>query len=171
MARLPITPAVPMGPQLEAGWNGIEASAQSWKIGAPLIGSSGKLAEASANPRTFLGFAADAASGTADTGVRYYPALPFTVYEGTLDKASGLGTRALAQSDVFAEYGLTRDASGIWYVDIDKTTGGTNTMVLVVGLVDKVGAIQGDTPGPNNSGNARVLFVVLNEVYMGHVGP
>lgn len=165
MSRLAITPAFPIGPQAEGQLEGLEASAQSYKMGAPLIPSSGKLAEAGANPRTFLGFAAYDAAAVADTKTRFYPALPHQVFEGTLDKASGLGTRALLQSDVYSEFGLTKDASGVWYVDIDKTTGGTNTMVLIVGLKDPVGAIQGDTPTATNSGNARVFFVVLTEVH------
>lgn len=168
MSRTAITPAYTLGPQAEPGFIGPEDASETWVAGAPLTKNSGRLAECSADPRSIIGFAAEDASGTQDTNVRLYPCLQTQVFEGTLDKASGLGTRALLQSDVFSEFGLTRDASGVWYVDVDKTTGGNNTVAYIVGLKDPVGAIQGDTPTATNSGNCRVYFVVLGEVNAFH---
>jgi hypothetical protein len=62
------------------------------------------------------------------------------------------------QSQIGTQFGLTIDASNQWYVDNAKTTPGTNTVVVMVGInpIDQV---------PGNAGtfilNARVRFQVL----------
>ncbi len=37
-------------------------------------------------------------------------------------------------ASVGKQYGLTVDANGYWYIDFNKTTAGTNTVLVVVGL-------------------------------------
>ena len=44
------------------------------------------------------------------------------------------------QADIGKEFGLTKDATGHWYIDRAKTTVGTNTAVVVVGLDPVVGS-------------------------------
>lgn len=144
--------------------SGLEASGQSWKTGAPLVWSSGKLAEASANPRDIVGWALSTASGTANTKVTFVAAMPgIHELEMCVDKASGLGTHQLAQTDVGAVYGITKSAGGIWYIDIDKVTAGTNTAVSITELIDPIGATTADTPTNTNTGGARVRCVLLSE--------
>jgi len=137
---------------------GPEDELQTFVKGAPVIdeGGSGYVGEAGTDPRAILGFTTEAGHNAAADGtenIRFVPALPHVVFEGTLDKASTLGTYLLLATDRFAEYGLTRDAAGIWYIDKDKVTGGTNTVVRVVGFKDPVG-----------TNLARVYFIVLHEV-------
>lgn len=52
-----------------------------------------------------------------------------TVFQGQVGPA-----QTTAVTDVSKEYGMTKDADGHWYVDKTKTTVGTNTVVVVVGL-------------------------------------
>lgn len=169
MARRAIVPSATMGAQADPGWSGPEAASQTWKAGALLTSTAGLLVEASANPRSIIGVAAEDASGVTSKEVRYYPIGANNIFEITLDKAAGLGTRAIAAADLYSEFGVTLN-TGVWYLDIDKTTGGTNTTCLVVGFLDVVGAIQGDTPNlpGNNSGHARVLVTFLQEVNVLH---
>jgi len=52
-----------------------------------------------------------------------------TVFRGQVGPA-----QTVAATDVGKQYGMTKDADGHWYVDRTKTTVGTNTVVVVVGL-------------------------------------
>lgn len=143
--------------------DGIEAATQSYKKGAFVVWSSGKIAEASANPRDIAGLALAAASGTTNNATIFADLLPGVKLEMSLDKAADLGNRALAQTDVGAAYGVTKDSNGVWYVDIDKVTAGTNTAVRVVKLIDPIGAKTSDTPTDTNSGGNRVWVRLLTE--------
>jgi len=144
---------------------GIETASSTWHRGAPLVWASGKLAEASANPRDIAAFAASPASGTTDAEVIAIRALAAGLIhvEICLDKAGGLATVPLAQTHVGAVYGITKSAGGIWYLDIDKVTAGTNTVLLIEELLDPIGAKTNDTPTDKNTGGARVRCIVLVE--------
>lgn len=115
---------------------GIEAGSQSYKTGAPLVNSSGSLAEAGANPTTVIGVALAAATGTTGAQVLYYPAIQDSyLFEISIDKASGQGgaLAVLAQTNVYATYGITKDGTtGYWYLDVDKSGG--NQVVRVFGF-------------------------------------
>lgn len=152
--ELPRTPTI----------RGIETASSTYKRGAPLVWASGKLAEASANPRDIAAWALFAATGTTDAEVIAARALPggLVMVEITLDSAGATGTIALAQTHVGTAYGITA-ASGVWYLDVDKTTAGTNTVLRVEKLLDPIGAKLGDTPTDRNSGHARVLCSILSE--------
>lgn len=61
---------------------------------------------------------------------------PDSIFIAQFDNAAGAVaadyTPVLA--DLYKEYGLTKDASGHWYVDKNKATAGTNTVVIIVGF-------------------------------------
>ena len=54
---------------------------------------------------------------------------------------SAAGTGTIAQTDYQAEYGLTVDANGVWYVDKDKV--GALARVKIVGFRDAVATVLG----------------------------
>lgn len=56
-----------------------------------------------------------------------------TIFELQVDASSG-GTYALTQANLGTQYGITIDAGGTCYLDIAKTTVGTNTCAQVVGF-------------------------------------
>lgn len=73
-----------------------------------------------------------------------------TIFVGQVDN-SAFAVAADAtpvQADIGKFYGMTKDATGHWYVDRAKATKGTNTVVEVVGLWPADGSIL----------NGRVLF-------------
>lgn len=142
---------------------GIETASSTWARGSFLIFASGKIAIAGTNPRDILGLALSAASGVTDRKLTLAHIIPgLTRLEMSLDSAGGLGTRALAQTDVGAVYGVTLN-SGVWYVDVDKTTPGTNTAVRVLALKDPIGATTADTPSNTNTGGGRVIVTLLSD--------
>lgn len=126
-----------------------EAATQTFKGGAPVTNSTGKLAEPANNAGisagTIEGFTLHDASGVTSRDVLYAPAIPGIVLEACIDGAlvatNAPGTGAVALADLMAEYGLERDAAtGFWYVDQSNTT---TKHVKVVELVDAVGTVQG----------------------------
>lgn len=81
---------------------------------------------------------------------RLWVPAPGTVFVGKLGNAGNPAATALTQ--VGQSYGLTIDTNNYWYVDLSKTTGGTNTCVTIVQLDprDIVGTVGG-----------RVWFTVI----------
>jgi len=122
---------------------GLEAASQSFKKGAPLVESSGYLAEATGGAALdIVGFAiteghSDSSAGTSN--VLYYPTELVPVWQGKLAATS---PHSLAQTDVFTEYGLHKTATGYWYVDYDESSAAQKS-ASVVGLIDAVGTSDG----------------------------
>jgi hypothetical protein len=56
-----------------------------------------------------------------------------TIFEGMIDNNTGSSYTA-SVANVGQEYGLSVDSNGYWYVDLGKSTVGTNTVVTIVGL-------------------------------------
>lgn len=78
---------------------------------------------------------------------------PNVVFSATFGNNGNTATPA--NTDVGKQYGLTLDTGGnFWYVDKNKTTAGTNTVLTVVGLDPR------DIP----AAGSRVLFVFLQNV-------
>lgn len=78
---------------------------------------------------------------------------PDTVFSAILGNNGAAATPAA--TDVGKQYGLTADTAGkYWYVDRNKTTAGTNTVLTVIGLDLR------DVPGAGT----RVLFTFLPSV-------
>lgn len=75
-----------------------------------------------------------------------------TIFIGQVDNAnfSGGGSATPLQADIGVQYGLTVDAGGHWYVDKNKSTVGTNTVVVIVGIDPITGSIV----------NGNVLFKI-----------
>jgi hypothetical protein len=77
-----------------------------------------------------------------------------TIFQGQFDNANHTDAASITpvQSDIGKHYGLTRGSDGkTWYVDKNKTTDGTNTVLEIVAL----DPIAGSVP------NANVWFVFL----------
>lgn len=144
MARRPLT----VGPQINSAsispFLGPESASETFLDGAVLISDStdsNRLAEGGTNPIDIMGIAARAASAVTATMIPYYPALPGVVFEGSVDNASDLGNGAALASDFGAQYGLTRDSGGTWYIDKAKTL--DDARVRILGFRDPVGTVQG----------------------------
>jgi hypothetical protein len=60
-------------------------------------------------------------------------AVTTTIFIGQVDN-SAAGAYAPSIANVGLQYGLTIDATGNWYVDLNKSTVGTNTVLTIVGL-------------------------------------
>lgn len=123
---------------------GIEAAGQSFKKGALLVNSSGSVAAAGTDPTGILGVAEEAATGTTGNAVRFVPALPHVLFEARLLGAAA-ADHTLAQSDMYAEYGVTVDANGYWYVNAGKTT--TDARFRILEFVDAVGTVNARVRG------------------------
>ena len=64
-------------------------------------------------------------------------------YIGTLSNGSS-GTHTLAQTDLGAIYGLTKDTgNSFWYLDANITTTAGGACVEVIGFVDPIGTVNG----------------------------
>lgn len=73
-----------------------------------------------------------------------------TIFIGQVDNSAfaAPADATPVQADIGKEFGMTKDATGHWYVDRAKTTVGTNTVVVIIGLDPVVGSAL----------NANVLF-------------
>jgi hypothetical protein len=93
--------------------------------GAAVVLASGLAAECGANPALIAGFAMhDAGALPVTSTMAVSVAMPDTTFFGE-------GNRAPLVTDIGAEYGLTKDGDGIWYVDTTKVTAVTNTRVRI----------------------------------------
>lgn len=87
-------------------------------------------------------------------------AAPDTVFEAMID-ASGGGVYNLTTSNIGQQFGLTVDSSGYWYIDTNKTTVGTNTVLTILSLEPQDFVAGSVTTGITN-GRARFRFNPLN---------
>lgn len=72
-----------------------------------------------------------------------------TIFEAQFDDAGGSATNATTNANMVGKhFGLTKDATGHWYIDFAKSTQGTNTVVVITALDPNDGAVQ----------NGRLLF-------------
>jgi hypothetical protein len=137
----------------------LEDLTQTYKKGTPLVvTTAGYLGTAVvANPYNgggLVGISVGAGSNTAaaggadpTTGDAYHLAYPFNLnmeFVGQLDASSttlSAGTHALAQTDLWARYGITQDAtSGLWYVNFSDTS---DLYCVITRLIDPIGTIAG----------------------------
>ena len=86
-------------------------------------------------------------------------AVGINVFEGTFDNSAGAvaADYTPTQAMIGAQFGLTIDASGQFYVDGGKVTPGTNTVVTLIGI----NPIDMTATGSVYNVNARVRFQVL----------
>src|SRR5713226_5116328 len=138
---------------------GLEAATQTFKRGAPVVNSAGFLAEAAANPAAIIGIARSdghnltvaGVANAASTGIidptspnqEFTPIQPSMIFEISVDKAAARGgaLAVLAQSDMWGDFGITKDSLGFWYLDVDKAA--ANQVVVVVAFKDPAGTVNG----------------------------
>lgn len=70
-----------------------------------------------------------------------------TIFQAQVDNNTGAAA-VTSLANIGTQYGMTIDVNGYWYVDFAKTTVGTNTVLVVVGL----------NPIDGPLANGRVLF-------------
>lgn len=127
--------------------HGIEGTSQTWKVGAPLVVSSGKLIEATTSTSAksgVVGIALAAASGVANTDVPYVPLSPDVqtfqgTVDGTLSSSNAPGTGTLTQANMYTGGTLQKDAaSGKWFLN-NTATGD----FIFEAAIDPVGTVNG----------------------------
>lgn len=119
---------------------GPEGATQTFKTGAPVTASGGYLVEDTTDPDNIVGVAIDPATGTTGTQRAVAPWIPSVLFEATLDN-SGASPLTLAQTDLYAQYGLAKDSTtGAYYVDQAETSAVACT---IVEFLDPVGTSQG----------------------------
>lgn len=158
MAVRPIVAGPNRGTFSHASIDELFKTGETFKKGALLVADAGTgtYAEAaSTDPGGILGFADEPAVHVpAKPGFsRYLPAYQAAVFEGTLatDDGGNAIPHALVQTDLFASYGLSKDAAtGLWYVDTN-----TNASVVIVGF-----KTADDNGSPIGDEDARVYFIV-----------
>jgi len=73
---------------------------------------------------------------------------PDTIFIAQFDNSAGVvaADYTPVATDLMKEYGLTQDANGYWYVDKNKATAGTNTVVIIVGFdpISGLGVLNGN---------------------------
>lgn len=87
-------------------------------------------------------------------------AIGANIFEATFDNSTGTVAADYTplQSQIGSQFGLTIDSNGQFYVDGGKTTAGTNTVVVMVGI----NPIDQTATGGVYIVNARVRFQVLS---------
>lgn len=144
----PIQPDVGLGTWQEGlVQHGIEGSGQAWKVGAPLVVSSGKLIEATTSTSAksgIVGIALAPASGVANTDVMYFPLSPDGItfqgtVDGTLSGGNAPGTGTLTQANMYTGGTLQKDtASGYWFLN-NTATGD----FIFTAAIDPVATVNG----------------------------
>jgi hypothetical protein len=143
----PIAPDIGLANWQDAILHGIEAAGQTWKVGAPLVNSSGSLAEATTGTTGYagliVGFALAPATGVTGTDAMFVPTLSSLTFSGTVDgtlvATNAPGTGSVAQTAVWGGIGLQKDAaSGLWFL---CTTG--TASFIIVGLIDPAATVNG----------------------------
>lgn len=116
----------------------LEGASQSYKAGAVVLASSGKVVIGTNGGATaILGLADKKATGVTNSEAVVLPALGLE-FEISLEDQSA-GDHVLAQTDLFAQYGLYIDSNGSFYANFNDTS---NKAVTIVGFVDPVGTKQ-----------------------------
>lgn len=73
-----------------------------------------------------------------------HEAIDTTIFMGVLGGSTTDTDGTIAQTDLGAIFGLTKDAgNGFWYVDKDKTTAATGACAQITDLIDPVGTLHG----------------------------
>lgn len=110
MARFPFTPAIVQSDRIRSY---TEGAAQTFKLGAAVVITAGLVVECGADPALILGFACHDAT-------KNLPAtddLVAIAEEGKKFWCSYVGGTPVLLTD----YGLTKQADGIWALDVAKT--------------------------------------------------
>lgn len=140
---------------------GRAAAGTNFFIGSLLFSTTaqgGFLIEAGADPRGILGIAKERGGNTTDSSnfVQFVPALPHVMFEATVLGAAAAQV-ALSDTMLWRDYGITKDGTSSWYVDVSKGSSGSGVgdglaRVRVVELIDDTNTVDG-----------RVQFIFLPE--------
>jgi hypothetical protein len=132
----------------------LEDAAQTFLAGTPVfLDSTGYLAAVGTDPRSIVGFSLAFGNNLTTDGVALQPSFGSVPYQtaavnllrpyfndgrsyvemATTDTIfyGQVGT-SVSQANVGISYGITKDTDGHWYIDLAKTTGGTNTVATIV---------------------------------------
>lgn len=130
-----------------------ENASESFVLGAVLISDNGSNAvEASDDPvANIIGVSGQAASGTTDDDVLFYPIMRGMLFEVSVGLTADETTGTTATNLIGDAYRMRQvTASGIWYVDI--TSEGTAPCVRIVEILDATTV------------NGRVMVEFLDDV-------
>lgn len=108
-----------------------EDASETWEQGALLVrnASTGRMAEAGADPTLVAGVSMANASGVTARDCIFIKPMNGVLFEMTLENSGGLGVAALELTDIGKSYGVARAAGAEWYVDKADTT---NLVVKIV---------------------------------------
>jgi acetamidase/formamidase len=101
-----------------------EDASETFVIGDLLVmnTSTGEIQLAGANPTTLIGLSLRNATGVEGSDIPYVRIEKGVMFEASVDSAGGLGTGTIAQTDLNKAYGIARDSSKNWYVNLDETS-------------------------------------------------
>lgn len=116
-----------------------EGDSQTFKAGAFLVITSGKVVECGADPASILGLAvADGVNNTAAKEVGVFLLTPDSIIEMSVKGTAAANNSAA--TDVGLAYGVVKDSSGHWVIDKDDVTA---DKVVISRLVDPAGTANG----------------------------
>lgn len=143
--RKAIRPMQRLGLNTTPGMNPYEEASLTCVKGALLrFNGAGYVEECDSTVLGLIGVADEAGhNGTAGQyRIGMAPADPSIIFEASVDTSADEDTGESAQAQVGVQYGLTKDAAGIWYVDLNKTEP-DDVRCVVEGLKDPAGTLLG----------------------------
>jgi hypothetical protein len=121
---------------------------------SPILGIGSVVGNYAANPNQPSAVITPPMVPMSDGRLRYWIAVPGTVFIGKLGTSATVTPVATAQSQVGLNFGLTKDTgNSFWYVDTNKTGASAAVQVVALSPLEAVGTVGG-----------HVLFVVLPAV-------
>ena len=119
----------------------------------PVLGPGSTIGSYAANPNQPLAVITPSLVPINDGGVSFAVAYPGTEFVAALGSSAATANtaEATANSYVGKAYGLTKDANGYWYVDLNVTGGSSVVRITQLDPRDAVGTVGG-----------RVWFTVLS---------
>lgn len=123
---------------------------------SPVLGAGSVIGSYAANANQPLAVITPPGVPINDGGVSFAVAFPGTEFVAALGSSAGSANTAEATANQYvgASYGLTKDANGYWYVDLNKTGGSVVVRITQLDPRDAVGTVGG-----------RVWFTVTTGAY------
>lgn len=122
---------------------------------SPILGAGSVVGSYAANPNQALAVITPPMVPMSDGRIRYWIAVPGTVFIGKIGSSSGTPAPvATAVTQVGVTYGLTKDTgNSYWYIDTNKTSSNSAVQIVALSPLEPVGTVGG-----------HVLFVILPAV-------
>jgi hypothetical protein len=123
---------------------------------SPVLGPGSTIGSYAANANQPLAVITPPGVPINDGGVSFAIAFPGTEFVAALGSSAATANTAEATANQYVgqSYGLTKDANGYWYVDLNKTGGSVVVRITQLDPRDAVGTVGG-----------RVWFTVLTGAY------